>query len=193
MDWFILYGGICMSIMRMWDFIVYVLGFIDCDNISVWCMFIIFVFFVMKIEVLVLWMFNGFFDMCLNGFIVNYIKEKGGRYDMFLKLRLLCLKLSFFVLNKYVYMYFCIICFWVKFFVLDFSVGLFLMCCIIIVVLKSFLEFILYFVIDMFGYGFFRFCLWWGCCEVFYDCNFEGEIYVFGLVMLKVSVLWVFC
>lgn len=67
----------------MWDFIVYVLGFIDCDKISVWCMFIIFFFFVIKIEVFVLCMFNGFFDECLNGFIVKYIKENGGWYDYF--------------------------------------------------------------------------------------------------------------
>lgn len=36
-----------------------------------------------KIEVLLLWMFNGFFDMCFNGLIVKYIIEKGGRYDRF--------------------------------------------------------------------------------------------------------------
>lgn len=67
------------------------------------------------------------------------------------------------------------------------------MCCITTVVPKSFSEFISYLVIDMLGYGFSRFHLRWGCREVLYDRNPEGETYVSGLVMSKVSVLWASC
>lgn len=69
----------------MWDPIAYALGFIDCDNISARCMLTIFAFFATKTEASVLRMLNGSPDMRLNGPIADYIKSKGGRYDLYSK------------------------------------------------------------------------------------------------------------
>ena len=107
-EWFISHGGTRMSITRMWDPIAYALGFIDCDNISARCMLTIFAFFATKTEASVLRMLNGSPDMRLNGPIAEYIKSKGGRYDIILKLRLLCNRSLFL---KYVSMHCCMHCF----------------------------------------------------------------------------------
>jgi zeta-carotene desaturase len=97
-DWFMSHGGTRMSITRMWDPIAYALGFIDCDNISARCMLTIFAFFATKTEASVLRMLNGSPDMRLNGPIADYIKSKGGRYDVYsessLDSHVICLSLK---------------------------------------------------------------------------------------------------
>lgn len=63
----------------MWNFIVYVLGFIDCEVIFVCCMFIIFMMFVVKMEVFKFNLLKGLFYCWFMGLIFDYIQYCGGK------------------------------------------------------------------------------------------------------------------
>ncbi|XP_011044912.1 PREDICTED: zeta-carotene desaturase, chloroplastic/chromoplastic-like [Populus euphratica] len=81
-DWFLSKGGTRMSIQRMWDPVVYALGFIDCDNIGAWCMLTIFSLFATKTEASLLRVLKGSPDVYLSGPIRKYIEDKGGRFHL---------------------------------------------------------------------------------------------------------------
>ncbi|GAY62719.1 hypothetical protein CUMW_220060 [Citrus unshiu] len=81
-DWFLSKGGTRTSIQRMWDPVAYALGFIDCDNISAWCMLTIFTLFATKTEASLLRMLKGSPDVYLSGPIRKHITDKGGRFHL---------------------------------------------------------------------------------------------------------------